>query len=94
MSEQLFENVWDALEDTPQDAANMRARSDFLRAIQAVVEAWDVTQKDAASRLGVTQPRMNDLLKGRIDRFSLDALMNLAHAAGLTVEWQLTKSAA
>lgn len=94
MSEQRFESVWDALEDTPSEAANMRARAAFLLAIQSAVESWNMTQKEAAARMGVTQPRMNDLLKGRIDRFSLDALMNLAHLAGLSVEWHLTKSAA
>jgi predicted XRE-type DNA-binding protein len=94
MTDLRFESVWDALEDTPAEAANMRARSEFLVAIQAAAEGWGLTQREAAERLGVTQPRMNDLLKGRIDRFSLDALMNLAHAAGLVVEWNLRRSAA
>ena len=94
MSELRFESVWDALEDTPVEAANMRARSEFLLAIQSTVEGWGITQREASTRLGVTQPRMNDLLKGRIDRFSLDALLNLAHAAGLVVEWHVSKSAA
>ena len=49
---------------------------------------------DAARRLGVTQPRLNDLLRGRIDKFSLDALMMLATGAGLTVEWRVGKPAA
>ena len=94
MSEKSFESVWDAIEDTPAEAANMRARSEFMAAIQQTVEAWRLTQAEAASRLGVTQPRMNDLLRGRIDKFSLDALMNLASAAGLTVAWSLTRNAA
>lgn len=94
MSDTTFENVWDAIEDTPAEAANMKARSAFMMAIQAAVESWDVTQAEAASRLGLTQPRMNDLLRGRIDRFSLDALMNMTAAAGLKVEWSLSRSAA
>ena len=81
MNEERFENVWDAIEDTPAEAANMKARSEFMIAIQTTVESWGLTQAEAASRLGLTQPRMNDLLRGRIDRFSLDALMNIA--AGL-----------
>ena len=63
-------------------------------ALQEAVESWKLTQTEAAKKLGVTQPRMNDLLRGRIDKFSLDALMILTAAAGLTVEWRVVKSAA
>lgn len=94
MTEQRFDNVWDALETSPADAANMKARSTLMIAIRDVVEDWKLTQADAARRLGVTQPRMNDLLRGRIDKFSLDALMILATKAGLTVEWHVVKPAA
>lgn len=94
MSEQRFDSVWDALEDSPADAANMKARSALMIAIRDVVDDWKLTQAEAAKRLGVTQPRMNDLLRGRIDKFSLDALMLLATAAGLTVEWRVVKPAA
>jgi len=94
MTEQRFDNVWDALENSPAEAANMKARSDLMIAIREVVEGWQLTQADAARRLGVTQPRLNDLLRGRIDKFSLDALMMLATGAGLTVEWRVGKPAA
>jgi predicted XRE-type DNA-binding protein len=60
-------------------------------AIQEAVAGWKLTQADAAKRLGVTQPRMNDLLRGRINKFSLDALMVLATSAGLIVEWNVVK---
>lgn len=63
-------------------------------AIRDVVDDWELTQAEAAKRLGVTQPRMNDLLRGRIDKFSLDALMLLATAVGLSVEWRVVKPAA
>ena len=63
-------------------------------AIRDVVDDWRLTQAEAAKRLGVTQPRMNDLLRGRIDKFSLDALMLLASAAGMSVEWRVVKPAA
>jgi predicted XRE-type DNA-binding protein len=66
MDRQGFENVWDALEDTPSEAAR---------------------------RLGVTQPRLNNLLRGRIRNFSLDALINLAGAAGLTVRLEIADAA-
>ena len=94
MEKQRFTSVWDAIEDTPQDAGNMKARSELMLAIRKVVEDWNVTQADAAARIGVTQPRMNDLLRGRIDKFSLDALITLAQSAGLKVIWQITRVAA
>jgi predicted XRE-type DNA-binding protein len=94
MTERRFDSVWDALENSPAEAANMKARADLMIAVRDVVEGWNVTQAEAAKRLGLTQPRMNDLLRGRIDKFSLDALMILATAAGLVVEWRVVKPAA
>ena len=94
MTEERFDSVWQALETSPSDAANMKARSGLMIAIQEAVAGWKLTQAEAAKRLGVTQPRLNDLLRGRIDKFSLDALMLLATAAGLTVEWRISRPAA
>jgi predicted XRE-type DNA-binding protein len=94
MDDQQFANVWDAVEQNPGEAAIMKARSGLMIAIQEAVAGWKLTQAEAAKRLGVTQPRMNDLLRGRIDKFSLDALMILASSAGLTVEWRIAKTAA
>jgi predicted XRE-type DNA-binding protein len=89
-----FESVWDAIESTPAEAANMKARSELMIAIQVQIENWQLTQAESAKRLGITQPRLNDLLRGRVHNFSLDALMNLAVAADLTVEWRITPHAA
>lgn len=86
MDVQSFDNVWGALTDTPADAANMTARSDLLLALQRTIAAWGVTQELAAKRLGVTRPRISDLMAGKIGKFSLDALVNLAAQAGLAVE--------
>ncbi len=72
----------------------MKARDSLMTAIRDAVDSWKLTQAEAAKRLGVTQPRMNDLLRGRIDKFSLDALMLLAIEAGLTVGWRVGKPAA
>ena len=88
MTEDRFDSVWDALENSPAEAANMKARSGLMIAIQETVAGWKLTQAEAAKRLGVTQPRMNDLLRGRIDKFSLDALMILATGAGLSGAWK------
>ncbi|MGE8179430.1 helix-turn-helix domain-containing protein [Pseudomonas fluorescens] len=81
-----FTSVWDALEDTPQQAANMRLRSRLMQELCKTIRAWELPQKDAAKRLGITQPRLNDVLNGKIDKFSLDALVNLSAAARLGVD--------
>jgi predicted XRE-type DNA-binding protein len=93
MERQSFENVWDALEDTPAEAANMSMRSALLIAVEQKVRSWGVTQAEAARRLGVTQPRLNDLLRGRITNFSLDALVELAAKAGLSVRLNIADAA-
>ena len=84
-SARTFTSVFDALADTPQEAANMRARAELAQALTALVLAQGWTQAEAAQRCGVTQPRMNDLLRGRISRFSLDALVNMAVSSGQRV---------
>ena len=86
---QTFSSAFDALADTPAEAANLRARSELARALAALVAREGWTQAEAARRCGVTQPRMNDLLRGRISRFSLDALVNMATACGQTVHIEL-----
>jgi predicted XRE-type DNA-binding protein len=91
---QEFNNVWEALEDDPAVVVNMTARSDLMIAIRRVVRSWKITQAAAAKRLGLTQPRLNDLLRGRIDKFSLDALMNIATKAGLAVKVEIVRRAA
>lgn len=90
---QTFASVWDALEETPEEAANMRLRSELAIRMRATVEEWGLTQAQAARRLGVTQPRLNDLLRGRVDRFSLDALVGLADRAGLEVRIEIGHAA-
>lgn len=90
---QAFASVWDALEDSPAEAANMRLRSELMIAIRQVVAEWGTTQA-AARRLEVTQPRLNDLVRGRINNFSLDALTVLAARAGLAVRMQIERAAA
>jgi predicted XRE-type DNA-binding protein len=81
---QTFANVWDAIEDTAEDAAAMALRSNLMIAITNKVGKRG-TQREVARRLGITQPRLNDLLQGKIHKFSLDALANLAQRAGLNV---------
>jgi predicted XRE-type DNA-binding protein len=93
MQRQSFENVWDALEDSPAEAASMTMRSDLLIAFRALVQSWNVLHAAAAKRLGISQPRLNDLLRGKINSFSLDALVNLARQAGLRVRLEIDRAA-
>lgn len=86
---QSFSSVWDALADTPEEAANLRARADLMRSLTDFITARGWTQKEAAARCHLTQPRINDLLRGRISRFSLDALVNIASALGLRIYLEL-----
>jgi predicted XRE-type DNA-binding protein len=86
MDAETFDNVFDALAETPAEAANMKARAELLAALRACVRGWDVPQQAAATRLGITRPRLNDLLRGKLGKFSLDALVNLAATAGLALE--------
>lgn len=86
MAIEYYDSVWDAIEDTPEESLNMRLRSELMAKIAGRVREWGVTQKEAAQRLGITQPRLNDLLSGRINKFSLDALVNLTRPAHFHLE--------
>jgi predicted XRE-type DNA-binding protein len=88
-SRKTYASVWEALADTPEEAANLRARADLMRQIAELIVANGWKQVEAAERCGVTQPRMNDLLRGRVSRFSLDALVNMATALGQRVHVEL-----
>lgn len=84
-----YASVWEALADTPEQAANLQARADLMRQIAELIQGEGWKQTEAAERCGVTQPRINDLLRGRVSRFSLDALVNIATALGRRVSVEL-----
>lgn len=77
----------------PEEALNLQMRSELMVKIEDYVEKSAVTQKQAAKQLGITQPRLNDLLKGKIDKFSLDTLVNIATRAGMQVKLTVKKAA-
>lgn len=89
----IFANVWDAIADTPEEAANLTLRSELMDEVEAIIKQNGWTQAEAAKRCGVTQPRINDLLRGRIARFSIDALVNIASALGRRVVVRLEDAA-
>jgi len=85
MSKRTFASVWDALEDSPGEAANLRARADLMLALRELVERKEWTAAEAARHCGVVEPTINDLLCGRISKSSLEALANMAAVVGLRV---------
>lgn len=88
-----YASVWDAIEDTPAEAAHMRMRSELMMALKDRIEAQGWTQAEAARVMAVTQPRISDLTRGKIERFGLDALVAMATAAGLAVEVRVREAA-
>lgn len=93
MSNQRFASVWDALEDTPEAAENMKLRASLMNALKAHIDRTQMTQAQAAKLFGVTQPRVSDLMRGKISLFGLDALVNMASAAGLHLELRVLEPA-
>ena len=93
MKKRTFTSVWDAIEDNREMAANMRLRAELMVQIERHVRDSGLSQADAAKALGVTQPRLSDLLRGRIDKFSLDALVNMLGRAGKEVSVRVRKAA-
>lgn len=93
MTCQKFANVWDAIEDTPEEAANMKLRSVLMTALKRHIDRTKLNQEQAAKIFGVTQPRISDLMRGKINLFSLDALVNMAAAANLIIEMSVLEAA-
>lgn len=89
MSSQRFASVWDAIEDTPEEAENMKLRSVLMTTLKNHLARTGMSQAQAAKLFGVTQPRISDLMRGKINLFGLDALVNMATAAGLHIEMRV-----
>ena len=91
---QTFASVWDALEDTPEQASALRLRSDLLYAIVTSIDSRDTTRTQVEALLGVTPSRLDDVLQGRIDALSLEDLVVLAGRAGVTIRVEAVPAAA
>lgn len=83
-----YQSAFDAICDTPAEAANMKLRAELMQHITATIKANGWTQSQAAQHCGITQPRMNDLLNGKINKFSLDALVNINAHLGQSISIQ------
>lgn len=86
MANETFENIWDAIEPNPAAAEQMKLRSTLMMMLTKHIKAQGWTQKEAAERLGVTQPRISDLMRGKISLFSIDSPVGLLAAAGVKLE--------
>jgi predicted XRE-type DNA-binding protein len=92
MNEQ-FSSIWDAIEDDLAQRENMKVRSALMTVLTDFVLAEGMTQAQAAKKFRVTQPRISDLMRGKINLFAIDMLVNMLGAAGLHMEMQIGKAA-
>ena len=93
MSNRRYASVWDAIEDTPAEVENMKLRSELMMALKKHITRTGMSQAQTAKLFGVTQPRVSDLMRGKINLFGLDALVNMVAAAGLRVEMRVLDAA-
>ncbi len=94
MSGKGFASVWDAIETDPVEAENMKLRSRLMVAVSDYIEREGLSQAQAAKLFGVTQPRVSDLIRGKINLFSIDMLVNMASAAGLRIDMKIARNGA
>jgi predicted XRE-type DNA-binding protein len=87
------DNVFEQLGFKPEEAINLRLRSGMMNALIAEIEKRGLTQAQAARQLGVSQPRVSDLMRGKLHLFSIDTLVTLLSAAGLRVEMKVRRAA-
>ena len=93
MSKRGHDSIWDALEDSVEHAENMKLRSGLMMALDQHITRAGWSQQQAATMLGVSQPRISDLVRGKIDLFSIDTLVQMLASAGMRVEMKLRKAA-
>ncbi|SER94308.1 XRE family transcriptional regulator [Rhizobium sp. NFR03] len=86
MMNETFANVWDAIEDNPAEAENLKLRSKLMAALEHHIRAEGWTTVEAADRLSVTQQCVSDLMRGKISLFSIDVLVTLLVRVGLHVD--------
>lgn len=80
-----FDSVWDALENDPIRVQNLKLRSAAMIEITEKIISMGLSQVEAAKLLTISQPRVSALLQGKIDKFRLDSLVDMAHRLGLNV---------
>lgn len=93
MANERFANVWDALEQDPVERERLKMLSRLMMFLTNHIEAQGWTQVQAAEHLGVTQPRISDLMRGKINVFSVDSVLAMLSKAGLQLEVRLKDAA-
>ncbi len=93
MTPNRYQSVWDAIEDSPARAENLKLRSSLMLVLKRHIENEGLSQTEAAKTFGVTQPRISNLMRGKIELFGLDMLVNMLAAAGLRVTLRVKKAA-
>ena len=86
MKTQRFNNVWDAIADNPAEAENLKLRAQLMMILEQYIKRESITQEEASKRFGVSRPRVSDLVRGHIDKFTIDKLVNMAARVGLTAK--------
>ncbi len=86
-------NVFRDLGFSDEEAANLKMRTDLMIRLSKLIETRGMTQAEAARFFGVSQPRISDLVRGRIDRFSVDTLIGMLGHAGVKVQIVVGRSA-
>ncbi|SUD90895.1 helix-turn-helix domain-containing protein [Psychrobacter phenylpyruvicus] len=80
-----YTSVFDAISDTPVQSANLKMRAELMHHLTDMIKHMSGTQSEIAKHCGITQPRLNDLLQGKISKFSLDALVNINANLGVEI---------
>ncbi len=88
-----YKNVFNALEDDSAIAKNLYIRSRLMLEIRKYIQEKDITQKEASVKMGVTQPRISNLMRGKIDLFTIDMLVSMLGKIGIDVEISLNRAA-
>jgi len=90
---ETFKSVWDALETDPAERESMKIKSRLMMDIESCIKKQGMTQKQSAKKMGVTQPRISDLVRGKINRFTIDMLVNMLARLGKHVDVTLRDAA-
>ncbi len=92
MKTQSFDSVWQAIADGPEEAENLKLRAQLMVALEQYIVREGITQQEASERFGITRPRVSDLVRGKIDKFTIDKLVNMAARVGLTARLKITRA--
>jgi predicted XRE-type DNA-binding protein len=91
MKTESFRSVWEALEDDPVVARAVERRSNLLMLIQDRIEKGKWSQPEVAKMLGISQPRVSDLVRGKLSKFSLEMLLGFLERMGEEVRIEVGK---